>query len=161
MPKIILNDTEYSEGRYPKELMQYYQGNTDTYKQIKVGDLGGLTQFGVNKTILSTNSATAMRHWHEEEDEFVFIISGSAILVDKDGEHKMNSGDCATFKAGDNNGHAIVNKSNEDVVLLEVGTRSQKDIVHYTDKDLINDVDRTQTKQNTFKDSSGKVIYSI
>jgi|TARA_B100001079_G_scaffold225597_1_gene202780 uncharacterized cupin superfamily protein len=161
MPKIYLNDTEYSEGRYPKELMQYYQGNTDTYKQIKVGDLGGLTQFGVNKTILPTNSATAMRHWHEEEDEFVFIISGSAILVDKDGEHEMNAGDCATFKAGDNNGHAIVNKSNEDVVLLEVGTRSQKEIVHYTDKDLINDVDRTQTKQYTFKDSSGKVIYSI
>ena len=161
MPKIYLNDTEYSEGRYPKELMQYYQGNTDTYKQIKVGDLGGLTQFGVNKTILPTNSATAMRHWHEEEDEFVFIISGSAILVDKDGEHEMNAGDCATFKAGDNNGHAIVNKSNEDVVLLEVGTRAQKDIVHYTDKDLINDVDRTQTKKYTFKDSSGKVIYSI
>ena len=161
MPKINLNDTEYSEGRYPKELMQYYQGNTDTYKQIKVGDLGGLTQFGVNKTILPTNSATAMRHWHEEEDEFVFIISGSAILFDKDGEHEMNAGDCATFKASDNNGHAIVNKSNEDVVLLEVGTRAQKDIVHYTDKDLINDVDRTQTKQNTFKDSSGKVIYSI
>ena len=161
MPKINLIDTKYSEGRYPKELMKYYKGNTDTYKQIKVGDLGGLTQFGVNKTILPTNSATAMRHWHEEEDEFVFIISGSAILVDKDGEHEMNAGDCATFKAGDNNGHAIVNKSNEDVVLLEVGTRSQKDIVHYTDKDLINDVDRTQTKQNTFKDSSGKVIYSI
>ena len=161
MPKINLNDAKYSEGRYPKELMRYYEGNTDTYKQIKVGDLGGLTKFGVNKTILPTNSATAMRHWHEEEDEFVFIISGSAILVDKDGEHEMSSGDCATFKAGDNNGHAIVNRSNKDVVLLEVGTRSKKDIVHYTDKDLINDVDRTQTKQNTFKDSSGKIVYSI
>ena len=161
MPKINLNDIQYSEGRYPKELIEFYQGNTDTYKQIKVGDLGGLTQFGINKTILPTNSATAMRHWHEEEDEFVFIISGSAILIDKDGEHEMNSGDCATFKAGDNNGHAIVNKSNKDVVLLEFGTRAKKDIVHYTDKDLINDVDRTQTKQNTFKDSSGKVIYSI
>ena len=161
MPKINLIDTKYSEGRYPKELMKYYKGNTDTYKQIKVGDLGGLTQFGVNKTILPTNSATAMRHWHEEEDEFVFIISGSAILVDKDGEHEMNAGDCATFKAGDNNGHAIVNKSHKDVILLEIGTRAQKDIVHYTNKDLTNEVDRTQTKQNTFKDSSGKIIYSI
>ena len=161
MPKINLINTKYSEGRYPRELIKYYQGNTDTYKQIKLGDLGKLTQFGVNKTILPKNSATAMRHWHEEEDEFVFIISGSAILVDKDGEHEMSSGDCATFKAGDNNGHAIVNRSNKDVVLLEVGTRSKKDIVHYTDKDLINDVDRTQTKQNTFKDSSGKNIYSI
>ena len=161
MPKINLINTKYSEGRYPRELIKYYQGNTDTYKQIKLGDLGKLTQFGVNKTILPKNSATAMRHWHEEEDEFVFIISGSAILIDKDGEHEMNSGDCATFKAGDINGHAIVNKSNKDVVLLEVGTRAKKDIVHYTEKDLINDVDRTQTKQNTFKDSSGKVIYSI
>jgi len=161
MPKINLINTKYSEGRYPKELIKYYQGDTDTYKQIKVGDLGGLTQFGVNKTILPKNSATAMRHWHEEEDEFVFIISGSAILIDRDGEHEMNSGDCATFKAGDNNGHAIVNKSNQDVVLLEIGTRAQKDIVHYTDKDLINDVDRTQAKLNTFKDSAGKVIYSV
>ena len=161
MPKINLTNTKYTEGRYPRELIKYYQGNTDTYKQIKVGDLGGLTQFGVNKTILPKNSATAMRHWHDKEDEFVFIISGSATLVDKDGKHEMNAGDCATFKAGDNNGHAIVNKSTEDVVLLEVGTRAQKDIVHYTDKDLINDVDRTQTKQYTFKDSAGKVIFSI
>ena len=161
MPKINLNNIQYSEGRYPKQLKEYYKGNTDTYKQIKVGDLGGLNQFGVNKTILPKNSATAMRHWHEKEDEFVFIISGSATLIDKNGEHEMNSGDCATFKAGDNNGHAIVNKSSEDVVLLEVGTRAQKDIVHYTGKDLINDVDRTQTKHNTFKDSAGKVIYSI
>ena len=161
MPKINVKDHEYSEGRYPKELIKYYRGNTDNYKQIKVGDLGGLTQFGVNKTILPPNSATAMKHWHEKEDEFVFIISGSATLIDKYGEYEMNSGDCATFKAGDNNGHAVVNKSNEDVVLLEVGTRAQKDIVHYTDKDLINDVDRTQIKQNTFKDSTGKIIYSI
>ena len=129
-------------------------------KQIKLGDLGGLTQFGVNKTILPPNSATAMKHWHEEEDEFVFIIAGSAILLDKYGEHKMNAGDCATFKRGDNNGHALINKSDKDVVLLEVGTRAEKDIVHYTDKDLINDVDRTKIKQNTFKDLSGKVIYS-
>ena len=161
MVKINLNDYEYTEGRYPKELLEYYQGNTDNYKQIKLGDKGGLTQFGVNKTILPPKSATAMIHWHEKEDEFIFIISGSPTLIDKDGEHIMNSGDCATFKAGDNNGHAIVNKSEQDVVLLEVGTRAQKDIVHYTDKDLINIVDRTQTKQNTFKDLSGKIIYSI
>ena len=160
MPKIDLSDHKYSKGRYPKELIKYYQGNTDDYKQIKLGDLGGLTQFGVNKTILPPNSATAMKHWHEEEDEFVFIIAGSAILLDKYGEHKMNAGDCATFKRGDNNGHALINKSDKDVVLLEVGTRAEKDIVHYTDKDLINDVDRTKIKQNTFKDLSGKVIYS-
>ena len=98
MPKINLNDTEYSEGRYPKELMQYYQGNTDTYKQIKVGDLGGLTQFGVNKTILPTNSATAMTHWHEEEDEFVFIISGSAILFDKEEKFTILENDKTVIK---------------------------------------------------------------
>jgi len=161
MPKINLNDSQYSEGRYPKELIEYYKGNTDTYKQIKVGDLGGLTQFGVNKTILPPKSATAMRHWHEEEDEFVFIISGTATLIDKDGECEMNSGDCATFKSGDNNGHAIVNESNQDVFLLEIGTRAQKDIVHYTEKDLICIVNRTQTKHNTFKNSSGKIIYSV
>ena len=125
MPKINLKNIQYSEGRYPIELLQYYEGNTDTYKQIKVGDLGGLNQFGVNKTILLPKAETAMKHWHEEKDEFVFIISGSATLIDKDGEHKLNTADCATFKAKDNNGHAIVNKSKKDVVLLEIGTRSK------------------------------------
>ena len=161
MRKINLNDHEYSEGRYLKELSKYYHGNTDLYKQIKVGDVGGLSQFGVNKTILPPKSATAMKHWHEKEHEFVFTISGSAILIDRYGEHEMNAGDCAIFKAGDNNGHAIVNESDKDVVLIEVGTRAQKDIVHYIGKDLINVVDRAQTKNNTFKDLSGKIIYSI
>ena len=161
MPKINLNNIKYSTGRYPKELMMYYEGNTDTYKQIRIGDLSGLTQFGVNKTILPPKSATAMRHWHEKENEFVFIISGSAILIDKEGEHEMNPGDCATFRAGENNGHAIINRNNKDVVLLELGTRATKDIVHYTEKELINVVDRTQKKHNTFKDSLRKVIYSI
>jgi len=49
MPKINLTNVKYSQGRYPEELMDYYEGNTDTYKQIKLGDLGGLSQFGVNK----------------------------------------------------------------------------------------------------------------
>ena len=52
MPKINLTNVKYSQGRYPEELMDYYEGNTDTYKQIKLGDLGGLSQFCVNKSIL-------------------------------------------------------------------------------------------------------------
>lgn len=159
MPKINLTNVKYSQGRYPEELIDYYEGNTDTYKQIKLGDLGGQSQFGVNKSILPPNSATSMHHWHETEDEFVFVISGEATLIDGNGEQEMNSGDYATFKAEENNALAIINKSNDDVVLLKIGSRAEKDIVRYEGKDLINFVNKSQIDQNIFKDSSGKIIY--
>ena len=159
MPIIDLKKTNYIEGRYPKELMKFYNGITDEYKQIKIGDLGGLTQYGVNKAVQPPNAATAMRHRHENEDEFIIILSGKALLLDNEGEHEITTGDIVTFKAGDDNGHAIINKSDKPVELLEVGARSTKETVHYSDKNLIAEIDRSQKNEIvTFKDKSGNII---
>lgn len=160
MPKIDFNKHSYSVGRYPEELKEFYEGITDSCRQIKAGDLAGLTQFGVNKVILPPKSGTSMRHWHENEDEFVIIISGLATLVDNDGQHELSAGDCAGFKAGDNNGHAILNYSDEDVILFEIGTRAEQEIVHYSDKDLKVDRKKIRGKNKvTFITKSGKIVF--
>jgi len=138
MPKIDLEGADYRVGRYPALLHAYTGGITDDYRSIALGDLAGLTQFGVNKAILPPQTGTAMRHWHETQDEFVIILSGTATLIDKDGAVELGAGECAGFKAGDDNGHAIVNRSDADVVLLEIGTRTAREVVHYSDHDLIN-----------------------
>ena len=82
MPKVKLNKVDYSKGRYPEVLSKYTKGITDQIYSARVGELSGLTQFGVNKTILPPGSATALIHWHEQEDEFVIIVSGTATLID-------------------------------------------------------------------------------
>ena len=101
-----------------------------------LGNAAGLTQFGVNLTRLEPGAASALRHWHENEDEFVYILQGECVLIENEGETILKAGDCAGFKAGVDNGHCLVNKSNADVLYLEIGTRATSDVGHYPDDDL-------------------------
>jgi uncharacterized cupin superfamily protein len=109
---------------------------TDGREKTVLGDVAGLTQFGVNLTRLRPGAASALRHWHETEDEFVYILEGEATLVDDGGETILRAGDAAGFKANDPNGHCLVNRSQRDVVFIEVGTRAPRDRYHYPDVDL-------------------------
>src|SRR4051812_26473700 len=88
-----------------------------------LGDAAGLTQFGVNLLRLPPGEWSSQRHWHSAEDEFVYVLAGEVTLVTNEGEEVLRSGDCAAFKAGDPNGHHLQNRSNADVLLLEVGNR--------------------------------------
>lgn len=108
-----------------------------------LGDVFGLTQFGVNLTTLPPGQWSALRHWHENEDEFVYVISGSLVLVDDDGEHPLTAGMCAGFPAGAKNGHHIVNNSDEPGSFIEVGTRAPTEHAEYPDADLIADKDES------------------
>ena len=103
----------------------------------RLGNAVGLDQFGVNLTTLKPGAASALRHWHEREDEFVYILQGEVVLIEDDGETVLQAGDAAGFKANGRNGHHLVNKSDRDVVYLEVGTRSKHERVEYPDVDLM------------------------
>jgi uncharacterized cupin superfamily protein len=103
----------------------------------RLGNAAGLDQFGVNLTTLKPGAASAQRHWHEQEDEFVYILEGEVALIEDGGETVLKAGDAAGFKANSRNGHHLVNKSNRDVVYLEVGTRSKHERVEYPDVDLM------------------------
>jgi uncharacterized cupin superfamily protein len=101
-----------------------------------LGDVFGLSQFGVNLTELAPGAASSERHWHEREDEFIFVVAGEVTLIDDDGAQVLTPGMCAGFKAGNANSHKLVNLSATTVVFLEVGTRSEGDRVHYADADM-------------------------
>ena len=101
-----------------------------------LGDLAGLTQFGVNLTRLKPAAASALRHWHDNEDEFVYVLEGELALIEDQGETLLRAGEAAGFKAGAPNGHHLVNKSNRDALYLEMGTRAEHERAHYPDDDL-------------------------
>lgn len=133
MPKIDLDALpEINSTNYPTPFDTLVKGRF----RKRLGDAGGLNQFGVNLTRVEPGSASAQRHWHQFEDEFVYIVSGEATLIEDEGECQLGPGDAAAFKAGDPNGHHIVNRSDADVVFLEIGTRSNSDAVDYPDIDL-------------------------
>lgn len=103
----------------------------------QLGDCFGLTQFGVNLKVLAPGAASLERHWHEGEDEFVCVLEGEVTLIDEQGEHQISPGLCVGFKCGVGNAHKLVNRSSCPVMLLEVGTRSEGDLVHYPEADMM------------------------
>ncbi|PQA88122.1 cupin domain-containing protein [Hyphococcus luteus] len=141
MPKIDLSNAPVRTScLYPGKLADHCKGRS----KIALGNLGGLDQFGVNLTRLAPGAASAHQHWHQKEDEFIYMLEGEAVLVEDDGETVLKAGDVATFKAGVANGHMVVNRSDADVVLLEVGTRSLDEVATYTDPE----VDMKVVKEN-------------
>jgi uncharacterized cupin superfamily protein len=133
MPKIDIGAIPVRTGTdYPEEFRHVVAGR----ERQRLGDAGGLTQFGVNLTRLRPGAASALRHWHEVEDELVYVLEGELVLVEDGGETILRAGDAATFKSGAANGHHLVNRSGRDAVLLEIGTRPERDVVHYPDVDL-------------------------
>jgi uncharacterized cupin superfamily protein len=95
-----------------------------------------LADFGANLVTLAPGAWSSQRHWHSDEDELVLMVSGTAVLIEDDGETVMHPGDVATFAKGVANGHHLVNRSDSAVVFLAVGTdRPDTDECHYPDAD--------------------------
>lgn len=117
---------------YPRVFAEKMEGRE---KRV-LGDLFGLTHFGVNLTRLAPGAMSALRHAHTTQDELVFVLEGSPTLVTDAGERVLHPGHCAGFRAGTGDGHHLVNRSSSDVVYLEVGDRLPGDAATYPDDDL-------------------------
>ena len=102
-----------------------------------LGDLFGLTNFGVNLTRLAPGAVTALRHAHTKQDELVYVLEGHPTLHTDEGRMRLSPGMCAGFKAGTGNGHHLINRGQQDVTYLEVGDRTPGDGATYPDDDLV------------------------
>lgn len=101
-----------------------------------LGNAGGLNDFGVNLTRLPPGAWSSQRHWHTDEDEFVYVLSGELVLITEAGEQPLAAHDCAAFPKNRADGHHLVNRGTQMAVYLEIGSRSDRDCCHYPDIDL-------------------------
>jgi uncharacterized cupin superfamily protein len=132
LPKLDLDTIPQTNATgYPPEYAGAVQGRW--YRRL--GPASGLSEFGVSHVTLKPGAWSSQRHWHEDEDEFVVMLSGEAVLVDDAGEHPMLPGDCASFPKGDANGHVLQNRSDADCVFIAVGRKGESDC-HYPDIDM-------------------------
>lgn len=117
---------------YPEPFASRMQGR----EKSVLGDIFGLTNFGVNLTRLLPGSGSALRHAHTRQDEFIYILQGHPVLISDAGETNLSPGMCAGFKAGTGNATQLLNRTEAEVVYLEAGDRSEGDSVVYPDDDL-------------------------
>ena len=134
MPKIDIGKIplDTSTG-YPPPFNKAVEGRS----RKRLGRTAGLMHFGVNICTLKPGAASSQRHWHEKEDELVYILEGEVVLCEDDGETILKPGDAAAWKAGVANGHCLINRSTSDAVFIEVGTRAAAERAHYSDIDMM------------------------
>lgn len=105
--------------------------------RTRLGDVAGLTQYGVNLLRLEPGAWSSQRHWHTGGDEFIYVVSGEVTLVTDAGDEILRAGDAAGFKAGDPDGHHLQNRSDADATILEVGSRIPGEAAYYPGIDLV------------------------
>ena len=117
---------------YPEPFASAVRGR----EKRRLGEAFGLSNFGVNLTLLKPGAISSVRHGHSKQDEFVYVLEGFATLVTDAGPTKLEPGTCAGFKAGSGDAHHLKNETSEDVWYIEVGDRSPGDQATYPDDDL-------------------------
>lgn len=134
MPKLDIASVPARKGTgYPAQFNAF---SADRLRQ-RLGDAGGLVDFGVNLTSLPPGSWSSQRHWHSHEDEFVYVLEGELVLVEDGGETVLRAGDCAAFPKGTGNGHHMINRSKARAVYLELGSRHPADLTTCSDVDMM------------------------
>ncbi|MBU7587204.1 MAG: cupin domain-containing protein [Nostoc sp. TH1S01] len=127
------NITGRTTSIYPDKFQHFVAGRV----KKALGNAAGLKNYGVNLVTLAPGSCSALRHWHTRQDEFIYIIEGEATLVTNAGEEILTPGMIAGFPAGEEDGHQLVNRSQNIVVYLEIGDRTPDDEAYYSDDDLM------------------------
>jgi len=134
---------------YPEPYASMMQGRSS----VRLGDAGGLTQFGANLVMLEPGALSSLRHWHLNEDEFVWIVEGECTLVQDAGEVVMRPGDCAAFPAGSTDGHHFINRTDRPAKFLVVGSKAKREEATYSDVDLKVELEGGKARF-TYKDGS-------
>ena len=123
MPKIDLDALEQTNSTgYPPPFNEPVAGRW----QRKVAEAGGLTELGARHVVLKPGAWSSQRHWHDGEDELLVMLTGSAILVEDEGETEMGPGDIAVWPKGVSNGHHLINRGTEpcSFVCVSAGTEA-------------------------------------
>ena len=133
MPKLDLTTVPLKTGSiYPAPFAAMMAGRSS----LRLGQAGGLTQFGVNLVILEPGATSSLRHWHLKEDEFVMVTEGTCTLIEDDGASEMTPGDCAAFPANTPDGHCLENRTGKVAKFLVIGSRMPDEEATYSDVDL-------------------------
>lgn len=99
----------------------------------QLSDAGGLSQFGLYRQTLPPGARTSTRHWHEVEDEFLYVLDGTPTVIENDGPHGLAPGDACCWPGGVANAHTVENRSAEPCTILVLGSRPGDDRCHYPD----------------------------
>jgi uncharacterized cupin superfamily protein len=102
----------------------------------RLAPVGGLTEMGASHVVLKPGAWSSQRHWHNDEDELLIMLTGEAVLVEDDGRTVLKPGDVCAWPKGVANGHHLINESDADCSFIAIGAGNQKGTGAYSDIDM-------------------------
>jgi hypothetical protein len=97
MPKIDVAATPERQGSgYPPP----FDAPCAERVRQRLGNAGGLMDFGVNLMRLPPGNWSSQRHWHSHEDEFVYLLEGELVLIEDGGETVLRARTTAPHTGG-------------------------------------------------------------
>ncbi|MFQ5784096.1 MAG: cupin domain-containing protein [Alphaproteobacteria bacterium] len=135
MPVVL--DSEIIPARKGSDYPEPFRNQVSAREKRALGDTVGIRNYGVNLVRIPPGCPSTMRHWHTLEDEFVYILEGSLVLITDEGEQTLTPGMIAGFPAGKANGHQLLNRTDKDALYIEIGDRRLGDEVEYPDIDMV------------------------
>jgi uncharacterized cupin superfamily protein len=90
----------------------------------------GLHRIGIHLVRLKSGMESTQFHYHDADEEFLYILSGAGIADIGDSQFAVSAGDFMGFPAP-SPAHLLTNTHDEDLVYLMGGERNAADVVHY------------------------------
>jgi uncharacterized cupin superfamily protein len=100
---------------------------------LRLSDAGGLSQYGAYVQTMHPGARSSNSHWHENEDEFLYVLSGEVTVMEGAEAQVLHAGDSACWPAGVPTAHYLFNQSSQPCSYLIVGSRARQDVCHYPD----------------------------
>jgi uncharacterized cupin superfamily protein len=115
------------------ELVTQHQFNANAIRHSKnLGDTAGMQRIGVHLVRIETGHDSTTHHYHDADEEFIYILSGRGIARIGADSIEVGAGDFMGFPAP-SPAHCLHNPFEEDLVYLMGGERWAVDVVHYPD----------------------------
>lgn len=104
------------------EYTHVYPQSTEPMGPVRrLGKEAGLERIGINIQRLPPGTRSSWPHAEENEEEFVYVLSGQVDAWIDGSIHRMEQGDLAAFPAGTGIAHCFINNSDSEVLLLVGG----------------------------------------
>jgi len=114
-----------------EEVRRQHQFNDNAVRLTRtLGVKVGLARIGIHLIRLESGRDSTQFHYHDNDEEFVFIVSGHGIADIGDESFEVGPGDFMGFPAP-SPAHSLHNPHEEDLVYLMGGERNAADVVHY------------------------------
>ena len=113
------------------ERRHQHQFNDNAIRMTRtLGVPAGLERIGVHLVRLAPGRDSTQFHYHDSDEEFVYILAGHGRAHIGDSTYAVGPGDFMGFPSP-SPGHGLHNDSDADLVYLVGGETNPADVVHY------------------------------